>query len=370
MLKFKDSFVKDMEKAGIETGIAEPPRYWFSTGNYALNRIISGSFLKGIPQGRIVCFAGPSGSGKTFLTCNAIREAQKEGAFVVVGDSEHALDAEFASKIGVNVDEDNWLHADLDTIPQTQKYVSAFLKSYENEYGVGDPNAPKVLIVIDSLDMLMTESEEENFEKGIMKADQGLRSKQIKAMLRQFVHGIKHQNISMIVTHQVYKNQDMMNGEGIWIVNDGVKYSLSQIVLLTKLKLRGESVSDIQGIRMKCEGYKTRFTKPFQTVTIEVPYDTGMDPYNGLLEAAIDLGIVEQKGSWYYFKDKKFYAKNFKEVADEVLIKCETMTNKFINVKINEDEKEDTDSSDQSSKTKRAEKFSANRTKETDAENK
>lgn len=361
MLKFKDSFVKDMEKAGIETGVAEPPRYWFSTGNYALNRIISGSFLKGIPQGRIVCFAGPSGSGKTFLTCNAIREAQKEGAFIVVGDSEHALDAEFASKIGVKVDEDSWLHADLDTIPQTQKYVSAFLKSYENEYGIGDPEAPKVLIVVDSLDMLMTESEEENFEKGVMKADQGLRSKQLKAMLRQFVHGIKHQNISMIVTHQVYKNQDVMNGEGIWIVNDGVKYSLSQIVLLTKLKLRGESVSDIQGIRMKCEGYKTRFTKPFQTVTIEVPYDVGMNPFNGLLEAALNLGVVEQKGSWYYFGDKKFQSKNFEEIANDVLVACETKTDMFVDVKIQENEKEDL-SSEESSRAKRQSKHSAKQT--------
>jgi recombination protein RecA len=341
MLKFRGDFVKDMEKAGIETGASEPPRYWTSTGNYALNRIISGSFTKGIPQGRIVCFAGPSGSGKTFVTCNTIREAQKAGVFCVIGDSEHALDDEFASKIGVDVQPENFLHADLDTIPQAQKYISGFLKSYEAEYGIGDVNAPKVLLVIDSLDMLMTETEEENFDKGVLKGDQGQRSKQMKAVLRSFVHAIKHQNISMIVTHQVYKNQDVMNGEGVWIVNDAVRYSLSQIVLLTKLKLRGKEPGEVKGIRMKCEGYKSRFTAPFQHVTIEVPYETGMDPFNGLLDAALALDVVEQKGSWYQFGENKFQTKTFTDYASDVLLACEAKTNKFLEVSLKEGEQVD-----------------------------
>ena len=357
MINFRKEFTKDMEKSGISVGDAAPPRYWFSTGNYALNKTISGSFLRGIPQGRMVCFAGPSGSGKTFITCNAIREAQKEGAFIVVGDSEHALDNEFASKIGVNVDEENFLHADIDTIPQTQKYISSFLKSYEAEYGIGDINAPRVLLVIDSLDMLMTETEEENFDKGVLKGDQGQRSKQLKSVLRQFVHAIKHQNISMIVTHQVYKNQDVMNGEGVWIVSDAVKYSLSQITLLTKLKLRGDTPGSVEGIRMKCEGYKTRFTRPYQAVTIEVPYETGMDPYNGLLEAAVALGVVEQKGAWYTIigTENKFQAKNFTQYAPDVLMSCEAKTDVFLQVKAHENEVEDT-SAGESSKKKRANK--------------
>ena len=354
-INFVSEFTKNMDKAGISVGDAEPPRYWFSTGNYALNKTISGSFMHGIPQGRLVCFAGPSGSGKTFITCNAIREAQKEGAFVVVGDSEHALDSEFASKIGVKVGEEDFLHADLDTIPQTQKYVSSFLKSYEAEYGIGNADAPRVLIVIDSLDMLMTETEEENFDKGVMKGDQGQRSKQLKSMLRQFVHAIKHQNISMIVTHQVYKNQDVMNGEGVWIVSDAVKYSLSQITLLTKLKLRGDTPGSVEGIRMKCEGYKTRFCRPYQSVTIEVPYETGMDPFNGLLEAAVGLGVVEQKGAWYTIGDKKFQSKNFGDVATEVLMACESKADVFLQAKMRDDELLDTSSGD-SSKKKRASK--------------
>lgn len=350
MLKFRTEFVKDMEKVGIDVGESEPPRYWFSTGNYVLNRTISGSFFRGIPQGRIVCFAGPSGAGKTFVTCNAMREAQKDDAFVVVGDSEHALDEEFAGKIGVLTDDEHWLHADLDTVAQTQKYISSFLKSYEKEYGIGDPNAPRVLLVIDSLDMLMTDTEEENFDKGILKGDQGQRSKQQKALLRQFVHAIKHQNISMIVTHQVYRNQDVTNGEGLWMVGDAIRYSLSQVTLLTKLKLKDKEAGNVAGIRMKCEGFKTRFTKPFQSVTIEVPYETGMDPFNGLLEAAVDMGVVAQKGAWYQIEgtDTKFQSKNFDQHAELILMKCEEKADAFLQARLKDGEVEDLDAGETS----------------------
>jgi recombination protein RecA len=354
MLKFRKEFEKDMEKAGIDLGDSDPPRYWFSTGNYALNKTISGSFFRGIPQGRVVCFAGPSGSGKTFTLCNCMREAQKEDIFVVVGDSEHALDNSFVSKIGVDVGEDSYLYGELDTIPQMQKYISSFLKSYEKEYGIGNPDAPKVLIVVDSLDMLMTETEEENFDRGVLKGDQGQRSKQIKSVLRQFVHAIKHQNVSIVVTHQVYRNQDITNGEGVWIVNEAVKYSLSQITLLTKLKLKGDVAGEVRGIRMKCEGYKTRFTQPFQTVTIEVPYETGMDPFNGLMDAAEALGVLTKKGAWYYFGEKNFQSKDFGSVAVDVLMACEAKSDAFLQVELKEGEKEDL--SGKSSKSKRVAK--------------
>ena len=81
IMTFLDKFQKGLAKDGFETGAAKPPRYWFSTGNYVLNRIISGSFYKGIPQGRVMSLAGPSGAGKSFLASNLIRNAQEEEAW-------------------------------------------------------------------------------------------------------------------------------------------------------------------------------------------------------------------------------------------------------------------------------------------------
>jgi len=339
-MDFLDGFKKELAKAGLEEGSSKPPRYWYSSGNYVLNKILSGSFLRAIPQGRVVCYTGPSGSGKSFLVCNAIREAQKQGAQIVVLDSENALDDDFVTKIGVDV-ENNYAYVPVDTIPQAQKVISTFIGGYKKEYGDAE-DAPQVLIVIDSLDMLMTETEEENFAKGVTKGDQGQRNKQLKAMLRQFVQAVKHYNIAVIVTAQVYKNQDVLNGEGLWIVSDAIKFSLSMIAMLTKLKLRtGDGPSrEVAGIRMKAEGYKTRFAQPFQTVTIEVPYESGMDPYNGLLEVAVGMGIVQKKGSWYCLPGgDNFRGDDFHTIAADVLAKCEAAREKFLDAVL-EDEDE------------------------------
>jgi len=323
------NFIKDFDKElasmkGIGTS-SLPPRYWYSTGNYCLNRIISGSFTKGIPQGRITNLAGSSGSGKSFLAANIVRAAQQAGAYCLVIDSENALDDEFMTKIGVNVHE-GYKYVEVSTIPQVTKIVSSFLSGYQKQVGEA-VDAPQVFILIDSLDMLMTETELDHYDKGVSKGDQGQRNKQLKAMLRTFIQDIKRLNVAMVCTSQVYKNQDVTNGEGIWIVSDAVKYAPSQIVMLSKLKLKdgGEVGSKIIGIRMKCEGYKTRFTAPFSVVIIEVPYDTGMNPYSGLLETAIELGVVHRNGAWYVTDgvEGNWRGGDIAKHADAILAKCE-----------------------------------------------
>ena len=341
-MDFLKGVTKDLEKAGIDVGASEPPRYWFSTGNHVLNKIISGSFLKGIPQGRITAFVGPSASGKSFLIGNVIREAQKEGAYILVLDSENALDDNFISAIGADPTS-NYTYVTVDTIPQVKKVISKFLIAYKDEYG-DDPDAPKVLIALDSLDMLITETEEEHWKKGVTKGDQGQRNKQLKAMLRSLVQAVKRPNVSMVITDQVYRNQDVMNGEGVWMVKDAVKYSLSQIVMLGKLKLKDTGSRDVKGIRMKVEGYKTRFSKPYQTATIEVPYDTGMDPYNGLLDVAVEMGHVVKKGARYALvdDDKTWYGRDFGTYAPDVLVKCEADTESFLEVIVDDSDLETT----------------------------
>jgi len=333
-MDFLKEFNKEISKIqGIGTS-SLPPRYWYSTGNHVLNRIISGNFSNGIPQGRITDLAGSSGSGKSFVAANLVKSAQHQGAYCLVIDSENALDDDFMSKIGVNVD-DGYKYVEVTTIAQVIDVVSKFIKGYRNAVGE-DVNAPQVFILIDSLDMLMTETELATYEKGDQKGDFGQKSKQLKQMLRSFVHDIKKLNITMVVTSQVYKNQDVLNGEGLWIVSDAVKYACSQIILLSKLKLKDDSGKSgkFAGIRMKCEGYKTRFTKPFQTITVEVPYETGMDPYSGLLDTAVGLGIVEKRGSRYAManSDTTWYEKDWDPYIKEILDKAEAMSGGFLKV--------------------------------------
>lgn len=333
---FLDTFQKELTKIdGISTS-SEPPRYWYSAGNYVLNRIISGSFLRGIPQGRITTLAGASGTGKSFLAANLVKSAQENNAIVLVVDSENALDNEFMNKIGVKTGiENNYFYVSVTTINQVVDTVSRFLKGYKKDYE-NDPDAPQVFILIDSLDMLLTETELEHYTKGDQKGDQGQRNKQLKQMLRNFVQDIKSLNVSLVCTAQVYKNQDIRNGEGVWIVSDAVKYSASLIVLLTKLKLKDSD--EVVGIRMKAEGYKTRFTKPFQTVVIEVPYEEGMSPTSGLLEVATDLGVVTKAGARYRIEgeEESWFAKNIDDRLDVILKKCEEHASKQLRIGENE----------------------------------
>ncbi len=332
-MDFLEKATKELEKSGVSVGSSQPPRYWLSTGNHVLNKVISGSFKRGIGQGRMISFAGPAQSGKSFLIGNAMREAQKDGQYIVVVDSENALDDDFVGSIGVDTTK-NYYYTEANTIAECKRIVSKVIKSYKAEYG-DDEDAPKMFIAIDSLDMLMTETEEDNFEKGVSKGDQGQRSKQLKQMLREFVQSIKHLNIIIATTSQVYKNQDPLNGEGLWIITEAVRFAPSQIVLITKLKLR-DSDRTVSGIRMKCEGFKTRFTKPFQSVTIEVPYETGMDRYNGLTDVAVDLGVLEKKAAWKYFGELKWNKPDIpEEHVEAVLEECEKLRREDLLARVN-----------------------------------
>jgi RecA/RadA recombinase len=323
-MSFLADFEKEVSKIEGVTGQSIPPRNWFSFGNYVLNRVMSGSFRRGTPQGRITCVAGPSGSGKSFVVGNLVKNAQMAGAYILVIDSENALDNDYMEGIGVDTN-DGYNYKDVSTINQVVNVVSKFIKGYHKAYGtiIENPDQPPVLIAIDSLDMLSTDTEQDHFAKGDAKGDQGQRSKQLKAMLRNFVTAIKHLNIQMVVTHQVYRasQEQILAGEGVWKVGDAIRYACSQILLVTKLKLKAETGGAITGIRMKCEGFKTRFALPFQTVTIEVPYTTGMDPNSGIIEAFEAAGILKRGGSWYSVPDTeiKFQSKDLDTYVDRLL---------------------------------------------------
>ena len=295
-LAFLTDFTKSLKK--METIVTDfgPPKFWYSTGNLALNKVISGSFAKGIPQGRVTCLAGPSGAGKSFILSNIVRNAQAEGAFVVMLDSEHAMDLGYLRKIGVDVSEEKFLYAGVTTFGDVVKVVSEFIISYEKAYGRDNPDSPPVVIALDSVDMLITDTENDHFQHGVQKGDQGQRAKQSKHMLRTIVSRVKRNPMAFLVTHQVYPNADLMNGQGLWIVNNAIRYSASQIMLIVPAKLK--EGADVIGVRMKVETYKSRFAQVGTRVEVEVPYNKGMNPYSGFLDMMETLGVVTTAGAW------------------------------------------------------------------------
>jgi RecA/RadA recombinase len=292
-LGFLKEFRKKIEKMSNVSTAFQPPKKWYSTGNYAINRILSGSYVRGYPAGRLTALAGPSASGKSFLTCNAIREAQAEGAFILVLDSENALDPVFMKKIGVDVSPDKLQYIQVVTIQDVTAVLSDFLVGYEKEFGRYNKDALDVVIVLDSLGNLLTDGENEKFDKGVQTGDQGQSAKLKKHLLRTSVSRLARLDIPLLFTDQVYP-QDVMLGDGPWAITNGVKYSTSQIGLITKLNLK--EGTDFVGIRMRVESYKSRFAKPKSKTEVEVPYSKGMNKFSGVVELLELDGIVTKEG--------------------------------------------------------------------------
>jgi len=174
-LPFLSQFKKDIAKLDtVSVGIKSTAE-WLSTGNYALNRALSGSFTNGIPLGRITLFAGPSGSGKSYISANLAYHAQQEGYHVLILDTENAIDVDYLTKIGVKTGDEDLTYLQLTTIEDVNRVLSDFFSGYIKAYGKDNPAAPKTLVILDSLAMLSSSTEIENYGKdGTIKADQGI----------------------------------------------------------------------------------------------------------------------------------------------------------------------------------------------------
>ncbi len=297
-------------------------------------------------------------SGKSFLAVNAGVDAQQSvGAFVLAIDSENALDDDFVEKIGMDTSEDNYLYVSVITIEHFKKVVSKFVKAY-----VASGETRPVMIIADSLAMMLTDSEFDQLEKGVLKGDQGQRAKQMKSVLKGFVQLIKPHPIQMIVTDQVYAatQDNILNGtaDGLWVVNPAIRFSLSNLVMITKAKLKNGTngdTGDIIGVKMKCEAIKTRFTQPFQKVIIDVPYTTGINQLSGLKEVAMELGVIYAKGSYVVIKSTQdqFYWKDLNdERTQQILTDIDSITDAVIGKSADEYE-EIVDQSTQDSITKK-----------------
>ena len=303
--KFRKSITKSIQGLGI--GFNDPTD-WISTGNYALNYLISGDFNRGVPLGKVTVLAGESGSGKSFIASgNLVRNAQKEGIYVILIDSENALDQSWLEALGVDTSEDKLLRLSLSMVDDVARTVSDFMKGYKDEHADDKENAPKVLIVIDSLGMLLTPTDVDQFEKGEMKGDLGRKPKALTALVRNCVNMFGSWNVGLIATNHTYASQDMFDPDDKISGGQGFIYASSIVIAMKKLKLKedekGNKITDIRGIRAACKVMKTRFSKPFESVQVKIPYETGMDPYSGLVDLFEKKGVLVQTGNRLKYVD-------------------------------------------------------------------
>jgi recombination protein RecA len=302
--KFRKSITKSIDGLGI--GFNDPTD-WISTGNYALNYLISGDFFKGVPLGKVTVFAGESGAGKSYICSgNIIKHAQEQGIYVVLIDSENALDKAWLEALGVDISEDKLLKLNMAMIDDVAKTINEFMTEYKS---MDATDRPKVLFVIDSLGMLLTPTDVNQFEAGDLKGDMGRKPKALTALVRNCVNMFGNYNVGLVCTNHTYASQDMFDPDDKISGGQGFVYASSIVVAMKKLKLKededGNKVSDVLGIRSACKIMKTRYAKPFESVQVKIPYSTGMAPTSGLVDMFEKMGVLSKVGNKLAYTSKE-----------------------------------------------------------------
>ena len=280
------------------------PTEWISTGNYVLNKLMSGSVRRGVPVGRVVTFAGDSGTGKSLLAACCMREAQKQGFFCIVFDSEAALDKNFLSNLGV--DTSKLAIMNTDTVEEFRLKMVKILEGITDE---------KVLFVLDSMGNLATKKELNDALDGKSASDMGLKAKSLRATFRVISNMINKKNASLIVTNHTYTDASGYIPMQVMSAGKGLFYNSSIVMMLTKARLKDGK--EQVGITIKVKTEKNRFVPPFKMIGLDLNFVTGMTRFTGLLDVLVDQGLITRAGSWYSMGEEKFQKKNFDEWAEK-----------------------------------------------------
>lgn len=322
--KFRKSLTKNI--TGISTGFNDPDT-WVSTGSYGLNYLISGDFYRGIPMGKVTVFAGESGAGKSYIVSgNIAKAAQEQDIFVVMIDTENALDEQWLHNLGVDTSPEKMLRISASMVDDVAKIVHEFVSEYKANYlDLPKESRPKILFIIDSIGMLLTPTEVNQFEAGDMKGDMGRKAKQLKAFVSNCVNMFGDLNIGMAVTNHTYASQDMFDPDDKISGGSGFIFASSIVVAMKKYKLKeeddGTKTSEVRGIRATCKVVKTRYSKPFESIKLDIPWESGMNPISGLFDLFEKSGVLVKEGNRYKYISKvtgeemKYFRKEWNDFA-------------------------------------------------------
>jgi RecA/RadA recombinase len=224
---------------------------------------------------------------------------------VILIDSENALDEKWLHALGVDTSEEKLLKLNMAMVDDVARTISEFMKEYRS---MAEDDRPKVLFVIDSLGMLLTPTDIDQFDKGELKGDMGRKPKALTALVRNCVNMFGSFNVGMVCTNHTYSSQDMFDPDDKISGGQGFIYASSIVVAMRKLKLKldadGNKTTTVQGIRAACKIMKTRYAKPFESVQVEIPYETGMSPYSGLVDLFEAKGLLKKEGNSLVYTTK------------------------------------------------------------------
>lgn len=245
--------------------------------------------IGGIPRGRIVEVYGPESSGKTTLTLHIIANAQKAGGVAAFIDAEHALDPEYAKRIGVNIND--LLISQPDNGEQALDIVETLVNS--NEVNI---------IVVDSVAALVPRAEIEG-EMG----DQhmGRQARLMSQALRKLTAIVARSNCTVIFINQIRMKIGVMFGNPETTTGGNALKFYSSVRIEVRRSAQIKKGEDIVGNRTKVKIVKNKVAPPFKTTEFDIMYNEGISASGDLLDTGVKLEVIEKKGNSYMFKEEK-----------------------------------------------------------------
>ena len=257
-----------------------------STGSLGLDIALG---IGGLPKGRIIEIYGPESSGKTTLSLHVVAEEQKKGGVCAFVDAEHALDPQYAKKLGINLDE--LLISQPDTGEQALEIVDTLVRSG----AVG-------LIVVDSVAALVPKSEIEG-DMGDMQM--GSQARLMSQAMRKLTASIGKSNCMVIFINQIRMKIGVMFGSPETTTGGNALKFYASVRLDIRRIGAVKDRDEVTGNTTRVKVVKNKVAPPFKQVEFDIIYGEGISKVGELVDLGVKLGIVEKSGSWYSYGDER-----------------------------------------------------------------
>jgi recombination protein RecA len=257
-----------------------------STGSLSLDLALG---VGGLPKGRVVEIFGPEASGKTTLALHAVAEAQKKGGIAVFIDAEHALDVQYAKRLGVNIED--LLISQPDNGEQALEIAENLVRS-----GAVD------VIVIDSVAALVPKAEIEG-EMG--DAHMGLQARLMSQALRKMTATISKSNTIVIFVNQIRMKIGIMFGNPETTTGGNALKFYSSVRLDIRRIASIKQGQDVIGSRTKVRVVKNKVAPPFKEVEFDLIHGEGISREGDVLDLAAEKNIIEKSGTWYTYEGQR-----------------------------------------------------------------